>query len=317
MPNLNILSSVRVGSGVTKEYLKSHDAVEKTREYEKAIQNSMEYLKDKQVIIAEGTGHPGVGSVIGLSNARVAKLLNAQIIYLVGGGIGKPLDELEVDLAYFLHKNCKVSGVLFNKILPNKVDMMKENLHSELINRLFPEWNNNLGIFGYIPQAKYLNNPSMSLVSSQFETIHQFNTDNSDLWHSTCGKVKIISLGYESFVADEHLNAQDIVVLGAGSNRRLKRVLDFDKTLGDERLGGLILTCSNENMPDSEAIQIIKESGLPVIAVRDNAGTADEKLYKCFRNTKIQIYDQKKHETIKDLFKEYFDTEYFLKQIGL
>ena len=124
----SMLSSVRVMSGVTANYIKSSNRLSLTKDYEKSIHNSLNYLSNKKIIIAEGTGHPGVGSVIGLSNARVANLLNAKILYLVGGGIGRTLDELEVDLSYFSHNQNKVVGVLFNKVIPKKLDSMKSIL---------------------------------------------------------------------------------------------------------------------------------------------------------------------------------------------
>jgi len=45
---------------------------------------------DKDVVVIEGTGHAGVGSVFGLSNAVVAKTLDAKAIVISSGGIGRP-----------------------------------------------------------------------------------------------------------------------------------------------------------------------------------------------------------------------------------
>ncbi len=78
MPDLSILSPVRVVSGVTREYIASTNPRERTAGFEKAVQKTLEHLSDKKLIIAEGTGHPGVGSVIGMSNARVANMLDAR-----------------------------------------------------------------------------------------------------------------------------------------------------------------------------------------------------------------------------------------------
>ena len=91
MPDIGMLSSVRVVSGVTRNFIQSANRSEITREFEASIHRSLEALSHKKIILAEGTGHPGVGSVVGLSNARVANLLGARILYLVGGGIGRTL----------------------------------------------------------------------------------------------------------------------------------------------------------------------------------------------------------------------------------
>ena len=46
---------------------------------------------EKDYVIIEGTGHAGVGSVFNLSNAQVARRLNAKVIIVAAGGIGRRL----------------------------------------------------------------------------------------------------------------------------------------------------------------------------------------------------------------------------------
>jgi dethiobiotin synthetase len=317
MPDLGILSPVRLVGGVTRDYIECAHPEQRTLAYEKAILQTLAHFSDKKLIIAEGTGHPGVGSVVGLSNARVSNLLNARILYLVGGGIGKPLDELEVDLSYFSHKQSHVAGILFNKVIPGKIDTMKEVLNEAAITRIFPEWNPALQIFGYMPQVKYLNNPSMQLISDNFKKSRMFNEQNLTGWQLPCRKVKMITQGSESFIAQEHLRARDIAVLGAGSHRRLKYIIDFNNALPDEKLGGIILSCSSESMPDAESVSMIEKSGIPTIAVPEDAGTIDQYIYKSFKNTKLQLYDRQKHQHIKKLFADNFDAERFIRSLGL
>lgn len=48
-------------------------------------------------VVVEGTGHVGVGSVIGLSNARVARELGIDMVLVAKGGIGSTFDELELN----------------------------------------------------------------------------------------------------------------------------------------------------------------------------------------------------------------------------
>ena len=124
MPDMGILSPVRVVSGVTRDYITGDNQREITAGFEKNSHETMKTLSNKKLIIAEGTGHPGVGSVVGLSNAKVANMLGAKILYLVGGGIGSARDELEVVLCYFSHHHSQMAGVVCNKVLPAKLDRM-------------------------------------------------------------------------------------------------------------------------------------------------------------------------------------------------
>ena len=64
-----------------------------SRDYAKVIRDAYEKIaKDNDLVIIEGTGHAGVGSVLNLSNATVAHLLDANVIMISSGGVGKPID---------------------------------------------------------------------------------------------------------------------------------------------------------------------------------------------------------------------------------
>jgi dethiobiotin synthetase len=318
MPELGMLSPVRVVSGVTREYIKSENPGTITARFEKSIRQTIESFSNKKLIIAEGTGHPGVGSVVGLSNARVANMLGAKILYLVGGGIGRTIDELEVDLSYFAHHQSRVAGIIFNKVLPEKVSMMRDVISEPALNRIFPQWDPALSIFGYMPQVKYLNNPSMHLISHSFkdhQTIKGGRCGNA--WNLACRKVKIISQGYEVFHPEQSLRPRDIAVIGAGSHRRLKQIIEYNNALPDTKLGGIILTCATEKMPDAATKELLSNSCLPAIAVQQDTADTDATLYKCFSNTKLQLYDKKKHQLIVDLFASHFDARRFISAFNL
>lgn len=317
MPDLGILSPVRVVSGVTRDYITGTNQTAITDGFKKSIHKTMALLSDKKLIIVEGTGHPGVGSVIGLSNARVANMLDARILYLVGGGIGRTLDELEVDLSYFKHKKNRVAGVLFNKVRPSKVDMMREVINEPSLDRIFPEWEPSLKIFGYMPQVKYLNNPSMELIRHSFKAHRVVDGCEEAAWHLACRKVVIVSQGSNVFNPASHLKPRDIAVIGAGSHTRLKRIIEFNDALPHIKLGGIILTCATDTMPDAIALEWLAQSKVPVIVVEQDTADADMTLHRCFHSTKLQLYDKKKHENIINLFRDHFDVQHFIRTFGL
>lgn len=71
-------------------------------------------------IIIEGSGHPGVGAVMKTSNARVARLLNAPVLMVTGGGLGNVVDKICMGLALFQKEGVEVRAVLANKLIPEK-----------------------------------------------------------------------------------------------------------------------------------------------------------------------------------------------------
>lgn len=83
-------------------------------------------------VIVEGTGHAGVGSCFDTSNADVARLLGAKVILVVGGGIGKPIDEVMLNEALFRDRGVELIGVILNKVLPRKLDVVRDVVRSGL-----------------------------------------------------------------------------------------------------------------------------------------------------------------------------------------
>jgi len=71
-------------------------------------------------IIIEGSGHPGVGSVLKTSNANIARLLQAPVLMVTGGGLGNVVDKIYMGLALFEKERVEVKAVLANKLIPEK-----------------------------------------------------------------------------------------------------------------------------------------------------------------------------------------------------
>ena len=135
--DMNYVSPVQLASGFTKEYLASDHPELISDRLRNDILEAVSAIEHKSVVIAEGTGHPGVGGIVGLSNAHVANLTGAQMLYLSGGGIGKAIDMLEVDLTFFMYHNVKMRGILFNKVFKSKIDQIKKTHHEDVLNRKY------------------------------------------------------------------------------------------------------------------------------------------------------------------------------------
>jgi len=71
-------------------------------------------------LIIEGAGHSGVGAVLGLSNARIASLLKAPVLLVAGGGIGKVVDDISMNLALYRQEGAEVRMVIPNKLIAEK-----------------------------------------------------------------------------------------------------------------------------------------------------------------------------------------------------
>ncbi|MEW5816893.1 MAG: AAA family ATPase, partial [Spirochaetota bacterium] len=120
---LNDMSPIAVPSGFTENYILHGDVKTLQDKIHKAYSKAS---RGKNFMVIEGTGHAGVGSVLDLSNAAVAKLLDAPVVIVAGGGIGRPIDEVMLNKAVFDNHGVDVLGVIINKVIPDKYEKIEK-----------------------------------------------------------------------------------------------------------------------------------------------------------------------------------------------
>jgi dethiobiotin synthetase len=308
------VSPVKLGSGFTQEYLRSDDHRRETRKLQDDILSCLESLSNKEVIIAEGTGHPGVGGIVGLSNADVANLMNASVIFLSGGGLGKALDMLEVDLSYFLFKKSRVRGIIFNKVIPDKLEGMKKLVTEELLNSKYGAFGGPLRILGFLPEIGDLGKPSMRAISEKYRGTEPLGRNDSQSWEIPCGQTRIISMDAHAFKIEDYVRPQDVVILAASSRRRTRMIIDaYSRREARIPVAGLVLTCGRTDSLDSEVRKEIMTAGIPTLLVKDDTATAEQKILEIFDNTKLQTYDIRKIKEIEEMFEKHFPMDTFVE----
>lgn len=129
---------------------------------QKVVTAVAELEKRCDFIIIEGAGHPGVGSVLKLSNARLAALLDAPVLLVTGGGVGTVIDAVSMNLALFEKEGANVRALLANKLAPEK----RERTLDYLRRGLTDEGLTVIGGFDYQP---VLANPTLRRISRLLE----------------------------------------------------------------------------------------------------------------------------------------------------
>ena len=155
LPESNaVLSPVHIRRGFTKSYI----AGEVVEDLGLRIRDAHRTLaKTKDLVLIEGTGHTGVGAVIGLSNAVVAAMLGAPAVIVSEGGVGKPIDEIVLNAALFEKHGVPVAGAVVNKVDVDAAPGMLRILERGLAPHRIP-------LLGVIPYRPILSNPSLSMV---------------------------------------------------------------------------------------------------------------------------------------------------------
>jgi BioD-like phosphotransacetylase family protein len=316
--DMGSVSPVRLGAGFTQEYLASANRLQETRRLEDTILASIAKLADRQVVVAEGSGHPGVGGIVGLSNADVANLMGAGVVFLSGGGIGKALDMLEVDLSYFLYKKTPVRGVLFNRCIPEKVAGMSRLITEELLNSKYGAFGGRLRILGFLPEIPDLGRPSMRAIAERYDGAEPLGSMNGEAWEVPCAVTRIISMDADRLRLERYLQPRDVVMVAANSRRRTRMVLDYHRShAADSPLGGLVFTCGRTDSLDPGIRSEIIAAGLPSLLVPDDTAVAEELILGIYENTKLEPWDTRKIREVEELFSEHFDAERFLEAFAI
>lgn len=113
-----LMSPVVLDRGYTKRYLAGEIDPDAPL---RSIKQACKELEEKNdFLIIEGSGHGGVGSVIGINNAQIAKELDAPVIMVASGGIGGVIDSVQLNLSLFKEEGADVRLLLVNKLLPAK-----------------------------------------------------------------------------------------------------------------------------------------------------------------------------------------------------
>jgi len=116
----------------------------------------------KDLVVIEGTGHAGVGAVVGLSNARAAATLDAPVIIVSEGGVGRPIDEIVLNRALFAAHGVEVLGAVVNKVDVASHPQLPEVLRRGLAGQ-------GVELLGCIPFSEFLANPSLELIVTHLD----------------------------------------------------------------------------------------------------------------------------------------------------
>ena len=246
-------SPIIIGSGVTAKYLDDPTQFDFAAGITRA---SRRLQAENDFVIYEGTGHPGVGSVCDMSNAQVARLLNAPVVMIVEGGIGSTIDKLNMNLAMFREQRVPVRGVIVNKCIPRKMEKVRKYVGIYLKKLGIP-------LLGVLPYEKTLSSPIMATIRRALrgKTLH--HRDQLDR------PVENIASG--SLLAQAEIeNLKNLLIIA--SRRRLDEALTVlqdilrDRDLTAETISGIVVTGSDSEDPALPQLDFIDRYRIPVVS---------------------------------------------------
>ena len=249
---------------------------------------------DQDYIIIEGTGHAGVGSVFNLSNADVAKHLNAKVIIVASGGIGRPIDEIALNKAVFEAAGVQIIGAIINKVAPEKIEMVDKFCRIAL-ERM------NIPLLGCIPIEKKLTQPNLKQVVDEI--------GGTWLNGEALGKdhrIDRVIIGAMAAKGLVELLDKGVLIIAPGDREDI--ILSAIAAEGIERgkvVAGIILT--RNVVPHPRLTEMIKKTSIPVALCSEDSYTVASKVNNM--TVKTQPDDMDKIPIIKDLISKNIDLD--------
>ncbi|MDD5561482.1 MAG: AAA family ATPase [Candidatus Omnitrophica bacterium] len=295
---LKDMSPIAVEKGFTEKYIMKPDKKSITGQ----IQNSFRRIsKNQQLVVIEGTGHAGVGSVFDHSNATVAKLLGSKVIIISSGGVGRPIDEIILNKALFEKEGVKVLGVIVNKVLPDKFDKISRLVRKGLERK-------GIDVLGVLPFNPMLARPTFEQILE--ETGFQVLCGKESLERSVA---KVIVAAMEArdavrYICEDSLmitpgDREDMIICGLSSFR--------DSANTKLKICGMILT--GGITPEPPIMNLLAKAQIPVLLAKSD--TYDVATCVHDLTVKIRPCDKDKIDTVIKLIKENVDFKKILKGI--
>lgn len=245
---IEYMSPIVVDKGFTQRAIKGEITQERMIE---VLQESYAVLdKEFDFIIIEGAGHAGVGSVIGMSNAKAAQVLDAPVVMVSGGGIGQAIDEIMLNHALFEKKGVNIDAVWVNKLLPEKAQHSMHYLSKSFASK-------GIRTIKGLEYSPVLANPTLRSISALLDL--ELKGDQSQLSRI----VHNIRMGAASSQRVVDLLEQDTLLVVPSTRDELLVTLSSLYSLPEfkEKIAGLIIQCI---VPVSAITQkIVDSSNIP------------------------------------------------------
>lgn len=255
---------------------------------------------DKDIVVVEGTGHAGVGSVFDMSNGRVASMLGCKAIIISSGGIGQPIDEIMMNKATFDANGVEILGVIINKVEEAKYDKVKSYVTRGCAR-------NGLEVLGVLPYRSLLSSPTIE---------HLLKDLNGTLLSGEQGlknlaREKVVgamppheALTY--FTRDTLLitpGIRDDLILAAMS----KSIIEAH----EKCIAGMILTGGTP--PQPVILDLLAKTDIPVVMVNEDTFSVAAKVSKLM--VKVRPSDSDKIALAEDTVEEYVNVERILEKL--
>lgn len=255
----------------------------------------------KNIVVIEGTGHAGVGSVFDLSNGDVAALLNSKVVLIASGGIGRPIDEIMLNKATFDALGVEVVGAIVNKVEEEKYEKVERYVRLGLERK-------GVDLLGVMPYRSVLSSPT---IGQLLEDIDGRLISGSRGLHNNVEKMVIGAMPPHQALS---YFTRGTLLITPGTREDLILTAMSSCLLGSDQnpcIAGMILTGGTP--PQQTIMQLLDRTAIPIILVEEDTYSVASKIAKLI--IKIRPGDYEKIGAAEAIVDEYVDVDRLLEKL--
>ncbi|HEX6867808.1 MAG TPA: AAA family ATPase [Candidatus Limnocylindrales bacterium] len=249
------------------------------------------FAADRDILLIEGTGHAGVGAVIGLSNATVARMLGAPAVIVSEGGVGRPIDEIVLNAALFERDGVRVAGAIVNKVDLDAKPGLARTLERGLARHGIP-------LLGVLPYRPILSNPTLAMV---LEGLHGETINAGPDLDEVIGGIAIGAMEPEHML--DRIGPRSLVIVPGDRVDVIEAIVGARRDGSDDGEGALGIVLSGGYRPGERTLEAIRVADLFAMIVPEDTYQVASELHDLL--VKTHPADAGKIAEIKALLWEY------------
>ncbi|MFC1631774.1 phosphotransacetylase family protein [Candidatus Omnitrophota bacterium] len=292
------MSPIAIERGFTQKYILNGGKEELVQRIKSSF---AAVAKDKELVVIEGTGHAGVGSVFDLSNATVARMLDSKVIIVSSGGIGRPIDQIMLNAALFEKAGVEIAGVIINKVNPEKYDK---------VNRIVRKGLNNKGlrVLGVVPYKRMLAAPTVKQILEELDL--KLLSKQAQL-EKGIGNILVGAMGPHE--AMKYFSDGNLIITPGDREDMISAVVGFqtNQVAAGVKISGIILT--GGITPNKDIVDLVKGAQIPLLLARADTYSVASAIHDL--TVKVRPEDTEKVRIIKELVENYIDLDGLIKQL--
>ncbi|MFH0964680.1 MAG: AAA family ATPase [Planctomycetota bacterium] len=296
--NLKDMNPITVESRVTRDFI---DAPERELFIGEIARSFASLERDRDVMVIEGTGHAGVGSVFDLSNAQVAKLLDAPAILVARAGIGRSIDEIWLNQCVFEREGVRLAGVIVNRCRMDKLDEVSTYVGKGLRKK-------GIELLGVIPDTGLLRARSVLQI---LQAIDGELLNGADQTSNTI--LRIVVGAMSPHRALDYFDRHSLLITpGEREDLILAAMSSCLMRTGKERCVSAIMLTGGLR-PHRRIMSLIRKTKIPVMLVPYDSYTAASRVHD--HVAKIHPEDKKKISLARRLVRRHVNIERLLELV--